>query len=435
MKRKIIILPLALLALMPSLQAAVFTYPVGLDVVFSGSVTVGAAGVKLTGDGDGAITFLGAGNGSDEDLTLNLDDTANTGVFSSSTGLATLSFSSINLTSPTVTASTSIELSHATANTLTASGGVLSVEGVALASATAPVFTTSIKVGSAGVLFSDDGDGAITLLGAGDGFDEDIKLNLDDAENTLTITSSTGVTSIDLGTIGLATSGDLTVGTLNVTTLNTASQVFEGATPDGFETTLTVTDPTADRTFTLPNASGTAALINSDVAQVLNFGGDTSLEIPNGADPDITVEGQISYETDIEQIRGFDGTQQVSLARKIEDIQVTVTLPNDLADSERDAFWVWENVSGMSFVVTGWSAKSDTDDTTLNLEEIDGDGQNNATVDAVEIATNGTGLFYASDTTITAATIENGHVLVLDFDDTDTPGQVKIVVYGYFSPP
>lgn len=33
--------------------------------------------------------------------------------------------------------------------------------------------------------------------------------------------------------------------------------IFEGSTADGFETTLTLDDPTADRTITLPNASGT----------------------------------------------------------------------------------------------------------------------------------------------------------------------------------
>jgi len=38
------------------------------------------------------------------------------------------------------------------------------------------------------------------------------------------------------------------------------SIIFEGATEDGYETTLTVTDPTADRTITFPNASGTVAL-------------------------------------------------------------------------------------------------------------------------------------------------------------------------------
>jgi hypothetical protein len=37
----------------------------------------------------------------------------------------------------------------------------------------------------------------------------------------------------------------------------TSSIIFEGATADGYETTLTVTDPTADRTWTLQNASDT----------------------------------------------------------------------------------------------------------------------------------------------------------------------------------
>jgi hypothetical protein len=36
--------------------------------------------------------------------------------------------------------------------------------------------------------------------------------------------------------------------------------IFEGATQDDYETTLTVTDPTADNTATLPDATGTIAL-------------------------------------------------------------------------------------------------------------------------------------------------------------------------------
>ena len=44
-----------------------------------------------------------------------------------------------------------------------------------------------------------------------------------------------------------------------------ASFTFEGATDDSFETTLTVTDPTADRTVTLPDATGTVLTTgNSD---------------------------------------------------------------------------------------------------------------------------------------------------------------------------
>lgn len=43
------------------------------------------------------------------------------------------------------------------------------------------------------------------------------------------------------------------------------SIVFEGATADSYETTLAVTDPTADRTITFPDATGTVAL-TSDIS-------------------------------------------------------------------------------------------------------------------------------------------------------------------------
>ena len=46
-----------------------------------------------------------------------------------------------------------------------------------------------------------------------------------------------------------------------------ASVIFEGATSDAYETTLTVIDPTADRTITLKNADGTVAF-TSDIPTV-----------------------------------------------------------------------------------------------------------------------------------------------------------------------
>jgi hypothetical protein len=49
-------------------------------------------------------------------------------------------------------------------------------------------------------------------------------------------------------------------------TLNDASIIFEGSTANDFETTLTVTDPTADRTITFPDTTGTVALMS----QVIN---------------------------------------------------------------------------------------------------------------------------------------------------------------------
>ena len=50
------------------------------------------------------------------------------------------------------------------------------------------------------------------------------------------------------------TSGNLTCGSITSTA---SSIVFEGATADAHETTVTVTDPTADRTITIPNETGT----------------------------------------------------------------------------------------------------------------------------------------------------------------------------------
>ena len=43
---------------------------------------------------------------------------------------------------------------------------------------------------------------------------------------------------------------------------------MEGATANDFETTLAVTDPTADRTITFPDAAATVALTNNIVYPV-----------------------------------------------------------------------------------------------------------------------------------------------------------------------
>ena len=59
------------------------------------------------------------------------------------------------------------------------------------------------------------------------------------------------------------------------------SITFEGATADAYETTLAVTDPTADRTITLPNATGTVVLAdgsgNVTVSGDLTVSGTTTI--------------------------------------------------------------------------------------------------------------------------------------------------------------
>ncbi len=71
------------------------------------------------------------------------------------------------------------------------------------------------------------------------------------------ITDSSGSISFgdeNLSTTGTFSSGNLTCGSITSTG---SSIIFEGATADAFETTVTVVDPTADRTITIPNETGT----------------------------------------------------------------------------------------------------------------------------------------------------------------------------------
>ena len=71
----------------------------------------------------------------------------------------------------------------------------------------------------------------------------------------LGLLTSTTAASTYLALAGGTVTGNLEIGT-------TGSLTFEGATANAFETTLAVTDPTADRTVTLPDADLTVAGIN-----------------------------------------------------------------------------------------------------------------------------------------------------------------------------
>jgi len=80
--------------------------------------------------------------------------------------------------------------------------------------------------------------------------------------------------------------GDTMTGNL---IFNNADIVFEGSTADDYETTLTVADPTADRTITLPNITGTV-VTTGDTGSV------TSTMIVDGtvANVDINASAEIA---------------------------------------------------------------------------------------------------------------------------------------------
>ena len=119
-------------------------------------------------------------------------------------------------------------------------------------------------------------------------------------ESNAHIEASTGVHGISnsssvVGTIDTQTLTNKTLTSPTITSPSIsgagvdASIVFEGATPDAFETTLTVTDPTQDNTITLPNTTGTVVianaaqtLTNKTMGDALNAGG---FKITNLATP------------------------------------------------------------------------------------------------------------------------------------------------------
>jgi len=104
---------------------------------------------------------------------------------------------------------------------------------------------------------------SITFEGAtANAFETTLQVTDPTADRTITLPDSTGTVVVADGSGNVTVSGNLTVNgtttTVNSTEINvTTGLVFEGATANAYETTLTVVDPTADRTITLPNASGT----------------------------------------------------------------------------------------------------------------------------------------------------------------------------------
>jgi len=105
---------------------------------------------------------------------------------------------------------------------------------------------------------------------------------IDSANNTLTVDLSEATVTGTLSEFNTAVSDATLVSTTGAETLTNktitspvvsglslsdSNIVFEGATNDAFETTLTVTDPTADRTVTIPNA--TTTLVGQDTTDTL----------------------------------------------------------------------------------------------------------------------------------------------------------------------
>ena len=95
-------------------------------------------------------------------------------------------------------------------------------------------------------------------------------LKVDTGNNRVGINQVAPTVALDV-TGSARITGDLTVSGTTVTVDSATVLIkdrvsFEGATADGYETVLLATDPTADRTITLPNATGTVALTSDSTS-------------------------------------------------------------------------------------------------------------------------------------------------------------------------
>jgi hypothetical protein len=140
-------------------------------------------------------------------------------------------------------------------------------------------------------------DNSATALTVKQGTDSYLIVDTADGSESVSIGTGIAGTSVTLGnaTSEVTVAGNLTVsGTqtvVNTVTMNaTNAVVFEGATADDFETTLTIEDPTADRTVVIPDVSGTIPILAADSDTAITA---TPAEL-NLLDGDTAVGGSIT---------------------------------------------------------------------------------------------------------------------------------------------
>jgi hypothetical protein len=137
----------------------------------------------------------------------------------------------------------------------------------------------------------------------------------DEFETTLTVTDPTADRTVTIpnetGAVMMSSLATNATDAANSVTGASNGLLFEGATANEFETTVTVTDPTADRTFTLPNE--TAAVMVSS----LTTNATDAANSVTGASNGLRFEGATANE------------YETTIAPTDPTADVTLTLPNE----------------------------------------------------------------------------------------------------------
>jgi len=248
-----------------------------------GAVSVtdsGGFGSLAYNSSTGVITYTGPSN---SDIRGTLSVASGNGLtYNASTGeFGTSAIPNSQLANSSLTVgSTSVALG-ATASTI---AGLTSLASTTLIAGTEDA-ANAIEIGSGSITFEGStADANETILTAADATGGDKTLTLPNETGTILSTGSSiansnlanssltiGATSVALGATASTISGLTSLTSTNLVAGSGANSIllgsgnitFEGSTANDFETSLTVTDPTADRTITFPDATGTVALLSS----------------------------------------------------------------------------------------------------------------------------------------------------------------------------
>ena len=228
------------------------------------------------------IVFEGATDDANETTLVVADPSADrTITLPNLTGTVSLLDATETLTNKTLTAPT---LTSAVLNTAVSGSAILDEDNMASDSATQLATQQSIKAFVEAQVTAEDLDittdsGTIAIdldsetltIAGGTGIDTTGSSNTITVAVDSTVATLTGSQTLTNKTLTSPTINSPTITSLTATALSLtdSSIVFEGSTADAHETTLTVVDPTADRTITLPNETGT--LITSTSAATNAF--------------------------------------------------------------------------------------------------------------------------------------------------------------------
>jgi hypothetical protein len=230
------------------------------------------------------------------------------------------------------------------------------------------------------------------------------------------IEASTGVHGVTGSVVGTTDTQTLTNKTLTspvITSLSLGdgSIVFEGATADSYETTLTAAEPTADRTVTIPNA--TTTLVGTDTTQTL-----TNKTIDSASN---TLTGVVT----------LTGTQTLTNKTLT---SPTITGTGAIAGTFTGNLTgnVTGTVSGNAGTVTNGVYTTDTGTVTstmiANGTIVDADINASAAITATKIS--GTAVTQADTGTVTSTMIANGTIVNADVSATAAIAKTKLDLGG-----